>query len=629
MARTRWKSLACLALIAFALTGYRSSANALPSDPCNVAAVPPAIGDGTVSITVPKQPPRGWQRQGGNIEISIVSPKVPPKANIFVCFRWKLDDPNAADEKYKKFVASGIVSGSIPSDKPSGPLTITASVPTALPPTPTSLRSPTPGLPLGVYALNNQFPVADVRVLLYGDSDVPALDFMSVFGVIGADVFCDMPLMGTNSDSGIGSLGEHKIWQPIGGEFEFTVKATRTIPANAPVLVCFRWKLERGDPRRFYDSGPTHIVDRQPDIIKVAATARPIRDEPDWWPSASTGKTVEPRVGTYAIPYIGLVPLADARILIVDTDGSPIVDVLTTVGITNVYFAGIITVLTLVVAFYVLLRICRSRLKLVPQCGPLLCTITTRRGYASLSQFQIILWTFVVIASAAYVMSLSGDLIAISTGTLVLLGISGSAAVISKAKGEFDVGPPPTLDPAAAAAAAEAADREAQRLRSDAALTTGEAKQDADAAAKEATANAEAAMARAAAADAVAKATRLRREATAAPADQAAAAAAKTAEDDAQDKLKQAAIAEEKAKKAIRHRHPRWSDLVMEEVAGRELDVTRVQMLYFTLVTAAFVLLKVITSYEIPVIPEGFLILMGISNSVYVGSKFATNPAAK
>jgi hypothetical protein len=76
-------------------------------------------------------------------------------------------------------------------------------------------------------------------------------------------------------------------------------------------------------------------------------------------------------------------------------------------------------------------------------------------------------------------------------------------------------------------------------------------------------------------------------------------------------------------------RHPRWSDLVMEEVQGREVDVTRVQMLYFTLVTAVFVVMKVVTSYEIPAIPEGFLILMGISNSVYVGSKFATNPNAK
>jgi len=51
-------------------------------------------------------------------------------------------------------------------------------------------------------------------------------------------------------------------------------------------------------------------------------------------------------------------------------------------------------------------------------------------------------------------------------------------------------------------------------------------------------------------------------------------------------------------------------------------------MLYFTFITAVFVLLKVIISYEIPAIPEGFPILMGISNSVYVGSKFAGGSSA-
>jgi hypothetical protein len=67
----------------------------------------------------------------------------------------------------------------------------------------------------------------------------------------------------------------------------------------------------------------------------------------------------------------------------------------------------------------------------------------------------------------------------------------------------------------------------------------------------------------------------------------------------------------------------------MEEVKGRELDVTRVQMLIFTVVTAAFVLLSVASNYVIPEIPDSFLYLMGISNGVYVGSKFANNPNAK
>jgi hypothetical protein len=39
--------------------------------------------------------------------------------------------------------------------------------------------------------------------------------------------------------------------------------------------------------------------------------------------------------------------------------------------------------------------------------------------------------------------------------------------------------------------------------------------------------------------------------------------------------------------------------------------------------------MKVLTSYVIPEIPEGFQILMGISNAVYVGSKVAPKPVAQ
>lgn len=72
---------------------------------------------------------------------------------------------------------------------------------------------------------------------------------------------------------------------------------------------------------------------------------------------------------------------------------------------------------------------------------------------------------------------------------------------------------------------------------------------------------------------------------------------------------------------------PKWSDLVINEATNddgtvtREVDVTRFQMLMFTVITATFVLLNVITTYVIPEISTGFLTLMGISNGLYVGSK--------
>jgi hypothetical protein len=68
-------------------------------------------------------------------------------------------------------------------------------------------------------------------------------------------------------------------------------------------------------------------------------------------------------------------------------------------------------------------------------------------------------------------------------------------------------------------------------------------------------------------------------------------------------------------------RIPKWSGMVVVENGGDEIDVTRLQMLIFTVISAAFVAIKLLTSYEIPEIPEGFLLLMGISNGVYVTGK--------
>ena len=65
----------------------------------------------------------------------------------------------------------------------------------------------------------------------------------------------------------------------------------------------------------------------------------------------------------------------------------------------------------------------------VPGKGLLLWMISTPNGVASLSQAQIMLWTFLIGALAIYVMALSGALIDISNSTLVLLGIAGLATL--------------------------------------------------------------------------------------------------------------------------------------------------------------------------------------------------------
>jgi hypothetical protein len=69
-------------------------------------------------------------------------------------------------------------------------------------------------------------------------------------------------------------------------------------------------------------------------------------------------------------------------------------------------------------------------------------------------------------------------------------------------------------------------------------------------------------------------------------------------------------------------RNPEWADLVVTGDGRGEIDVTRAQMLFFTLVAALFVGMKVLTSYVIPDIPSGILLLIGISNGVYITAKF-------
>jgi hypothetical protein len=72
-------------------------------------------------------------------------------------------------------------------------------------------------------------------------------------------------------------------------------------------------------------------------------------------------------------------------------------------------------------------------------------------------------------------------------------------------------------------------------------------------------------------------------------------------------------------------RQPAFSDLLMDQ-SYKEIDVSRIQMLFFTLIAAVFVVLKVISSHDIPEIPQGILLLMGISNGVYLTAKFIQPP---
>ena len=124
---------------------------------------------------------------------------------------------------------SGSTGGPAPIEK-SGQLKLTATVPNNLPGAPVSPQDPQADKVTGIYARNNAYPLADVRILAFGDGDTPILDLIQPFGVIAADVYCDMPLTDTTVAGGVGDVSEHKNWQPEDGVFEFTVKTAPMPP---------------------------------------------------------------------------------------------------------------------------------------------------------------------------------------------------------------------------------------------------------------------------------------------------------------------------------------------------------------------------------------------------------------
>ncbi len=367
---------------------------------------------------------------------------------------------------------------------------------------------------------------------------------------------------------------QRKRWQPQGGVVQFTVKTFPAIAEKSSFFVCFRWKTTQENKTPFKEIRPDRL-DRNSDGTSwtVAAT---IPKQLQAVPAGSEVETVLPQV-----------PLVDVRIVAI-ADKKLAADVTATIGITSPWMALILGAATIVVVLYGLNICATKRLqdsKGIMKASALLRIISTPTGYASLSQFQIVLWTLVVAASAVYVMALSGDLIEITNGTLVLLGIAGAATLGAKAHMASQA----TSAQTAATTAQTAADQASIEAAKKAAAVAAAAAPSPVAVAEHAVASDMAAKASDIAATATTRANNFKKP----PDDQI----------------------------------PRWTDLIVNETVGidgtvtREIDVARFQMLLFTLITAVFVLMNVLTTYVIPEIPTGFLTLMGISNGVYLGAK--------
>jgi hypothetical protein len=344
------------------------------------------------------------------------------------------------------------------------------------------------------------------------------------------------------------SVNPSTAWQPRGGEVLIAVKGDPAKFTGLSFLACFGWS--NAQAKDYFSADNLKSVFRteafvtvrpsdQTGILNLGVIVPPL----EWAPTGLYSRWFR---GDRSSGF-GLVPVADMRVIAYTKDGV-VFDEVRPIGITSVFFALLVAAGTLIAAVKGL-----HRLTVGPQPRP---TLQTRRqqligwlktcislswalelvqrsdGRASLSAFQILLWSLIVAVSAMYVMALSGNLINLTPGTLTLLGIAGAAGLLAAfndpsttpvKKGATPAATPtptPTPIPAGATPAV-----------------------------------------------------------------------------------------------------PQWRDLIVDPATGTP-DISRTQMLLFTVVSAAFVVVQVFNYYVIPDIPAGYQILIGISNGLYVGRKF-------
>lgn len=391
-------------------------------------------------------------------------------------------------------------------------------------------------------------------------------------------------------------------WQPVGGEIRFTVESPTASLTKADLRVCFRWHREDRAVNAQIDVGddyvasiPVRIIEANTNKIVAAAVVPDLGDPPDAWqgPGTTTG--------------FAIVPEADIRILVAGEGiAGDAWDIARRIGVTSRLWAAI-GALTIVAVLYLLLLLLKRRAFENINVHTVLFLVSTARNYASLSQLQIMLWTFVVLGSVVYVMMQSGNLVPISAGTLVLLGISGVAVVgsaMQSSKSESVANAPRLLVGGMAPA-------HTLGIEGDFYLdTSNKTVHERDS-----------------------SGWRLVRTIAGANLSTGVAAPAAAAIGNDGDVYVDTAtgtiyrmsggawtdvgVSVFRLSSAER---PKWRHLVEGERGT--IDPPRLQMLLFTVITAVFVVLNVATSSSIPEIPESYLALMGISNGIYLASKF-------
>ncbi len=419
--------------------------------------------------------------------------------------------------------------------------------------------------------------------------------------------------------------------------------------------------------------------------------------------------------GVAVVPMMPVIPVAELQIHLLKLGAGPsggaveMASYVREIGITSKVWSAVLALVFLVGAFGLLFVFAKSlQFKNDGRWLPsklALHAISQSNGWASLSQFQIMLWTLLIATGAVYVVTLTGSLLVLTSGTLVLLGIAGAAVVGTQfqagnsAANADSLAPGPVLQ--LAVVGSVAADGALLSWAPVPGSTTRYTVQRSEDGVKTWATEATLAEPRFRLVGAAPN-TRLRvkvfatnsmgpgHEATVdfatsaqiqPPQGAPGAVADVSASADTGKRLRvrwagaptatgyhleyrrhesdrswhRAGQAPQAANEAVieapepgalydvrivafnaggesppsriqqvvsGERVPRWSDLVTESTNPRQIDVTRLQMLLFTAISALFVALKIADSGMIPEIPSSYVTLMGISNGVYLTAKF-------
>jgi Fibronectin type III domain len=170
------------------------------------------------------------------------------------------------------------------------------------------------------------------------------------------------------------------------------------------------------------DDIPLHVVQTQSDLTTISVPV----------PTRIGGQPVDPLMrlpNSTLYTFNGIWPQAQFRVAVIAADNSRTLDEIVDVGITNRWLPAVAAAVG-TVAFWIIIWVIAGRRQIPGNF--LLSVISTKYGYASLSQLQIMLWTVVIVAGLIYVMVLTGRLLDVPTPTLALLGIAGASAVAAK-----------------------------------------------------------------------------------------------------------------------------------------------------------------------------------------------------